>query len=188
MYQNKYVPPRTIVANNFSFKPPSLPMRLQLSGLAKQVVLFCSMASMKVVCLLCIAQLIPCFDNVVEGGGVPKFLLNTGSWWLKPLYTFCTCHIFEKSSMWNWISLTWGSLGHSFHTVQQSESEIHLSKFVILLNFWKWLCNARTHFCFGYGKLNWVSPPRGPPMAFSLQGFPFISTAKHWIGFLVCSN
>ena len=59
--------------------------------------------------LLCIAPLIPCFGNVVEGGGVPKFLLNTVRWWLKPLYTFCTGHIFEKSSLWNWISLTWAS-------------------------------------------------------------------------------
>ena len=71
--------------------------------------------------LLCIAPLIPSFGNVVEVG-VPKFLLNTASWWLKPLHTFCTGHIFEKSSLWNWISYTWASLGHSFHTVQQSGS------------------------------------------------------------------
>ena len=37
--------------------------------------------------LLCIAPLIPCFGNVVEVDGVPKFLLNTVSWWLKPLHT-----------------------------------------------------------------------------------------------------
>jgi len=46
--------------------------------------------------LLCIAPLIPCFGNVVEVDGVPKFLLNSVSWWLKPLHTFCTGHIFEK--------------------------------------------------------------------------------------------
>ena len=153
MYQNKYVPPRTIVANNFSFKPPSLPMRL--SGLAKQVVLFCSMASMKVVWInkewiaLMFVVYCPAHSLFRQRGWrrwCPKIPVETVSWWLKPLYTFCTGHIFEKSSLWNWISLTWGSLERSFHTGQQSESEIHLSKFVILLNFWKWLCNARTHF------------------------------------------
>ena len=132
MYQNKYVPPRTIVANNFSFKPH----HYQCACRVLQSKLFCFapwhqwkwyglIKSELPWCLLYIAQLIPCFDNVVEGGGVPKFLLNTVSWWLKPLYTFCTGHIFEKSSLWNWISWTWWSLGRSFHTGQQSESEIN---------------------------------------------------------------
>ena len=105
-------------------KYPSASMHVP--GLAKQHVCFAKWHQWKwygliksemLWFLLWIAPLIPSFGNVTEVGGVPKFLLNTASWWLKPLHTFCTGHIFEKSSLWNWISLTWASLGYSFHTV-----------------------------------------------------------------------
>ena len=163
MYQNKNVPPRTIAANNLVLSPD----HYQCACRVLQSKSFCFapghqwkwyrlIKSELPWFLLCIAPLIPCFGNMVEGGGVPKFLLNTVRWWLKPLYTFCTGHIFEKSSLWNCISLTWGSLGRSLHSTAIWIWK-NLSEFVILLNFWDCVMHVHT-FCFGYGKLNWVSP------------------------------
>ena len=162
---------------------------MHLSGLAKQHVLFCYMASMKVVWI-------------------------NKEWNALIFVVYCTTHSFFRQCGWSrWCPKI--PVEHSKLVTETSSYLLHRSHFWKIIpvameldqfNMGKfrtqysnldlkytcpslWHCwtsgNARVMhvhtFCFSYGKLNWVSPP--PLWHFFLQGFLCISTAKQWNGF-----